>query len=41
MDEDLCRPRIEALTERLRALRARNSELAAAIEDEELRGPSP
>jgi hypothetical protein len=41
MDEDLCRPRIEALTERLRALRARNSELAAAIEDEELTGPSP
>src|SRR5262249_26263258 len=41
MDDDLCRPRIEALTERLRALRARNSELGAAIEDEELTGPSP
>jgi hypothetical protein len=41
MDEDLCRPRIEALTERLRAPRARNSELVAAIEDEELTGPSP
>ena len=35
------RPRIEALTETLRVLRARNSELAAAIEDEELIGPSP
>ena len=41
MDEDLCRPRIEALTERLRALRTRHSDLTAAIEDEELTGPSP
>jgi hypothetical protein len=32
---------IEALTETLWRLRARNSELAAAIEDEELTGPSP
>src|SRR5262245_36220571 len=41
MDDDLCRPRIEALTERLRALRARNSELGYAIEEEELTRRSP
>jgi site-specific DNA recombinase len=40
MNEDLCRPRIEALAERLRGLRARRSELMVVLEDD-LAGPSP
>ncbi len=41
INEDLCRPRIEALAERLRGLRSRQSELATIIEEEDLAGPSP
>ena len=41
MPEDLCGPRIEDLGEKLRALRARHAELTAAIEEDQLTGPSP
>ncbi len=41
MSEEMCRPRIERLAERLRGLRARKAELEAAIEDEQLTGPDP
>jgi len=41
MSESACGPRIEALGERLRALRARHAELTAAMEEEQLAGPSP
>ncbi len=41
MSEEMCRPRIEWLAERLRGLRARHAELTAAIEDEQVTGPDP
>jgi hypothetical protein len=41
MSVEMCRPRIERLAERLRGLRARQAELTAAIEDEQLIGPDP
>ena len=40
MSEDLCRPRIEALAEKLRGLQSRHAELTAAMDDEELTAPS-
>jgi site-specific DNA recombinase len=39
MSEEMCRPRIERLAERLRGLRARQAELTAAIEDERVTAP--
>jgi site-specific DNA recombinase len=41
MGEETCRPRVERLAERLRGLRARQAELTAAIEDEQVIGPDP
>jgi site-specific DNA recombinase len=41
MSESACGSRIEALGERVRALRARHAELTAAVEEEQLTGPSP
>jgi len=41
MPEDLCGHRIEDLGEKLRALRARHAELTAAIDEDQLTGPSP
>src|SRR5207247_9045084 len=41
MSEEMCRPRIERLAERLRGLRARKAELTTAIEDEQVTGPDP
>ena len=41
MSEEMCRPRIERLAERLRGLRARQAELTAAIEDERITSPDP
>jgi hypothetical protein len=40
MSEDLCQPRIEALAEKIRGLQSRQAELTAAMDDEELTGPS-
>ena len=40
MSEDLCRPRIEALAEKLRGLQSRHAELTAAMDDEDLTAPS-
>jgi hypothetical protein len=40
MSEDLCRPRIEALAEKLLGLQSRHAELTAAMDDEELTAPS-
>jgi hypothetical protein len=41
MSEDLCRPRIEALAEKLRGLQSRHAELTAAMDEEDLTARPP
>ncbi len=41
MSEERCAPRIEALSEKLQALKARQIELSNAVEDQRVLGPSP
>lgn len=41
VSEDVCAPRIEALSEKVRGLKARQLELTDAIEDRQALGPSP